>query len=161
MFVSLLCCICLLTACTKAQESTDTVISQSSQTSVSQNSLSTSTTSDNTVQTVETSEENTYINSSDNKEAETQINEITPQYTATRNSSIAVDAISNGDHWKILFLVFNLLNVGGFHAIILQPYPIVFFYLLWPDSGIKKRNKCMTDWEITTQSFHYLKKYPR
>lgn len=98
LFFSLLCCTCLLTACSKLQESVDT---QSSQTSVSQSSSSTSTTSDNVAQTMEASTEETDTNSTDNKEVETQTNVTATQSTAISNSSIAVEAISNGDYSSI------------------------------------------------------------
>ncbi|MCK3882109.1 hypothetical protein HCC13_07020 [Streptococcus suis] len=122
IFVSILCCTCILTACSKVQEKVNTSTSQSSQTSVSQqkstktsetknsgqstsssssSSVSTSTTTESSSQTAASSEEQVASSNSESKATEPQTATDTAQSTVSSSTTIDIDAISNGDYSSI------------------------------------------------------------
>lgn len=122
IFVSILCCTCILTACSKVQEKVNTSTSQSSQTSASQqkstktsetknsgqstsssssSSVSISTTTESSSQTAASSEEQVASSNSESKATEPQTSVETAQSTVSNVSTIAIDAISNGDYSSI------------------------------------------------------------
>ncbi|MCK4030541.1 DUF6287 domain-containing protein [Streptococcus iners] len=122
IFVSILCCTCILTACTKVQESVNTGTSQSSQTSASQQkstgtsetkqsgqsassstntNSSTSTTTESSSQMAASSEEQVASSNSEIKETELQTATDTGQTTVSSRTTIDIDAISNGDYSSV------------------------------------------------------------
>ncbi|HEM3696392.1 TPA: hypothetical protein U1D18_001608 [Streptococcus suis] len=122
VFVSILCCTCILTACTKVQESVNTGTSQSSQTSASQQkstgtsetknsgqsassssntNSSTSTTPESSSQIAASSEEQVASSNSESKAIEPQTAMDTAQSTVLSSTTIDIDAISNGDYSSI------------------------------------------------------------
>lgn len=98
--LSLLCCVCLLTACSAEQGNIGTQSSSSMQPSSSSSSQAPAT-SESTAQKVEKSAEQTSANTSEEKGTEPSSSAETKPSASPSSSSIVAEAISSGDYSSI------------------------------------------------------------